>query len=315
MKLSESDINKLKAFSQEYTRISELLTYEEVVLDNKLCLKLEKDRNNIAPFFIKYEEYNELIESLSEFNQLLNVSSKDEQEGIIKEINDLTIKIEDLSCELIKMLNNHNALIQDIVVELVSDGSNLIDNIINGYSAYCNSNNMNIEINRNKNTAIMKIKGLNAKEVFVKEIGIHSDGKENCQVYVYNPFDVNLYTFNDNDINISISRSSGAGGQHINTTDSAIKITHIATGITATCQSERSQIQNRDKALINLKEKVNKYYEKLKNDYLVKEKKEQVKLIRNNFVVKNYNFEKMLIVLDNKKVISLSDFLQGKAIN
>ena len=124
----------------------------------------------------------------------------------------------------------------------------------------------------------------------------------------------NNFSFNESDLTITTCRSSGAGGQHINTTDSAIKVTHNPTGITAVSQDERSQFQNKQKALERLKEKLTKYYLDKNKKEVEKQKKEQINLIKNNFVAKTYDFENGKIIKANKQVVLLKNFLQGSEL-
>ena len=307
MKLTHEDLTKLEHLFDTYLRLSELLTYEEVVLDKKLCYKYEKDRDALFPVIEKYEKYLQLTELINEFKNEPNLE---------KELDELNIKLESASSELKTALLNFNAEVQEMTIEVVKNKNSdlLLNDIVIGYTNFAQNHNFDINKSQEKNTTFLTISGNNAKNIFKNEVGIHLSSNESCNVFVYESYVAEEISFNDSDIEISVTRSSGAGGQHINTSDSAIKVTHLKTGITASCQSERSQLQNRDKALAVLKERVITHYSNLKNDYISKAKKEQIKLIKNNHIIKHYDYELQTITKSSKEVINLKNFLLGKEI-
>ena len=118
---------------------------------------------------------------------------------------------------------------------------------------------------------------------------------------------------NDKDIRIDLFRSSGAGGQHINKTESAIRITHFPTGIVVSCQDERSQTQNKEKAFAMLRAKIYDYYQQQKEAEYRQNRKSQVGTGDRSERIRTYNFPQGRVT-DHRIGLSLyniEDFMNG----
>ena len=318
MLIFEDNKQKLIEISNEYQKLCKLLTYEEVVLDKKLCLKYTKQKQLLQPIAVKFEEYSKAQNSLKELEKLKELVESSEKLECEKQINFEQQKLLKFTAELEKLLISFNAINQKIIVEIIANknefSQKLQENLWQGYSNFCQENNLKVFETKTKNILQLEVSGLNAFELLKNEIGLHLCSEQtnaSCQVFVYTYPEQNNFSFEDKDLKITTARSSGAGGQHINTTDSAIKVTHLPTNISAVCQNERSQFQNKQKAIENLRKKVEDFYKKQKEDFISKQKKEQLSKFKN--VVKNYDFKQGKIFSENKTIL-ITDFLQGKTL-
>lgn len=284
-------VKDVDAIFNRFRRINELLLFEEVTADKKLFLQLSKEKNEIENICVVYERYLKAKDDLSLAEAMLEFEGGDKQ-FLLAEKENAEVKIKNLESEIIELYSLLDAKIQKIVVQVDNCGGVLaevlIADICFGLEKLALDKGLELEKLGNNSFAIC---GLNAKEYFMDEVGCHyaksqkGDGK--CFVYVLNG-DADIMPFSDKDVRIDTLRSSGAGGQHINTTDSAVRATHIPTGISVVNGEERSQIQNKREALARLKERVESHYKELKQQSLNSQKKKQLSVYKG--VTKTYNY-------------------------
>ena len=253
-----------------------------------------------ASILSKTVDLLEILEKELEDNtELINISKDDEVylEKISSSIGDLENKILDLEDESLfyKEYDNYHAILSINAGAGGVDAHDWADILYRMYTRYLDKNEMNYEVMELSDGEEAGIKSVSLRVENFRAYGILESERGVHRLVRISPFDSNKrrhtsfagvdvipfiededLVIDGDDLRIDVYRSSGAGGQHVNTTDSAVRITHLPTGIVVACQAERSQLQNKTRALQILKSKLISHYKEMQLDKIDNIRGEQV---------------------------------------
>lgn len=308
--------DKLDKIVERYNHLTEEIAKPEVIADNNTWKKLVKEHSSLTPIVECYEQYKKAENAISDATSLLEVETDKEMlEMLREEISEGKKQREELEEQLKVLLlpkdpNDDKNVIIEIRAGAGGEEAALFANEIRRmYYMFAEKNRWKIEeidIEENELGGLKEgsfmVVGEGAYSKFKFESGVHrvqrvpdteSQGRIHTSTITVAVLpeapDVDIEIL-DKDVKIDTYRSSGAGGQHVNKTESAIRMTHLPTGIVVNCQDERSQIKNREKAMNILKSKLYDYYQTQANAEYAAARKSQVGTGDRSERIRTYNF-------------------------
>ena len=306
-------IDRLESIEKKYESIKEELTHEEVLNDVNKLKELSKKQSDLEEVVNKYKEYKRVLNNIEDDKELLNDEllkemAEEELKGLENDKEKLEKELEILLIP--KDENDDKNIIMEIRGAAGGDEANIFaGDLFRMYDRYAGKKGFKVEIINSEDSESggfsqieLMIKGKGAYRVFKYESGAHrvqripeteSGGRihtSTATVIVMPEVKDVTIEVKPEDIKVDVYRSGGAGGQSVNTTDSAVRMTHLPTGIVVTCQNERSQLQNKEKALEILKAKIYEEQKRKQEEEEGKERKSKIGTGDRSEKIRTYNY-------------------------
>jgi len=306
-------LEKLKPFINKYNEINQKLSSPEITKDIKQMTKLSREAKHLEEIVNKAKEYENLLNTIEEAKSMLD--DPEMAELAKEELKEAEEKIPKLEEEIKILLlpkdpNDDKNIFLEIRAGTGGDEAALFaGDLLKAYLRYADNKGWKVEIvSESKNDlggfkeVIVLIKGEGAYSRLKYEGGTHrvqripeteSQGRIHTSAVTVavmpevDDIDIELDT---KDLKIEVMRAGGAGGQHVNKTESAVRITHLPTGITVSMQDERSQQRNKEKAMQILKARVFEYYEQKRLEETKEKRKSQVGSGDRSERIRTYNY-------------------------
>ena len=312
----ESILSKLSKVSERYAEVEHLLSQPDVTSNQENYIRLSKEYSELSPIVKAFKDFEQRESSLNEAKQLIKDGDPDIREMAETEIEDLTASIQALEVEIKRLLlpkdpDDSKDVFLEVRAGAGGDEAALFaGDLFRMYSRLAERNNWNMDVvsiregdHGGYKELVTRIEGSDVYKQLKFEAGVHrvqrvpateSQGRVHtsaCSVAVLPEMDeIDEIDIDKSDLRVDTFRASGAGGQHVNKTDSAVRLTHIPSGLVVECQDGRSQHKNKEKALSLLAAKLKQQEIDNQQESIASERKIMVGTGDRSEKIRTYNF-------------------------
>ncbi len=308
-------INKLQGIKEHYLKLEHLLSDPAVINNRAEYQKYLKEHGELGRIVSLFTDYQQVIQEIDDSKELLKDSDPDIRDMAKEEINALTARKDKIESQLkLELMPKDPRDDKNVILEIRAgtggeEASLFAGDLFRMYSRYAETKGWKVDVIDSSHSSaggfkeiISMIHGKGAFSNLKFESGTHrvqrvpeteAQGRVHTSAVTVAVLpeaeDVEL-ELNPSDIKVDVFRSSGPGGQSVNTTDSAVRLTHLPTGIIATCQDEKSQIKNKIQAMKVLKARIYDAMVKKQEAERAAERRDQVGTGDRSGRIRTYNF-------------------------
>ena len=332
-------IERLKKIKERFEELTKELMDPAILADMSVWQKKSKEQSELTPIVEKYDEYVKVKNDMSDAEEMLKTEKDADMVAMLEsEFYDGKEKLKTIEEELKILLlpkdeNDEGNVIIEIRAGVGGDEAGIFaGDLYRMYTMFADRNRFKVEVldEESAEGGILKqvnfmVTGKGAYAKFKYESGVHrvqrvpvteSSGRihTSAATVAVLPEAKNVQIeINEKDLQIDYYRAGGAGGQHVNKTESAIRITHLPTGIIVACQDERSQGKNKEKAMNWLKSKLYDYYQSQEDSAYAEKRKLQIGSGDRSEKIRTYNYPQSRVTDHriNMTIYSLENFMNG----
>ncbi|MAJ98965.1 MAG: peptide chain release factor 1 [Flavobacteriales bacterium TMED288] len=332
-------INKLESIKLRFDDISQQIIDPKIISDIKTYIKLNKEYKDLEPIILIYNQYKNIIQNIDESNRILKNDSDSEMRELAKqELESLLPVKQDFESKIKFLLipkdpeDSKNAVIEIRAGTGGDEASIFAGDLFRMYSRFCESKNWSIELVDSTDGSsggykeiVANISGEDVYGVLKYESGVHrvqrvpqteTQGRVHTSAATVavlpeaEEFDIEI---NEKDLKKETYCSSGPGGQSVNTTYSAVRLTHLPSGVVAQCQDQKSQIKNFNKAMQVLRSRIYEIELAKRNSEIDSKRKSMVSTGDRSAKIRTYNYPQGRVTDHriNLTLYNLNDILNG----